>query len=83
MDKLERAKVFWTGRSQAVRLPKPYRFEGTEVSIHRAGCAVVLEPVRRRRWPPGYFGSFGPLGEDFAVPAPLPPSPHRDLNLDG
>jgi antitoxin VapB len=29
------AKLFMTGRSQAVRLPMEYRFEGTEVFIHR------------------------------------------------
>jgi len=39
------AKLFWSGRSQAVRLPKNYRFEGTEVRIRRHGGAVVLEPV--------------------------------------
>lgn len=37
------AKIFWTGRSQAVRLPKAYRFEGTEVRIRREGDRVVLE----------------------------------------
>jgi antitoxin VapB len=39
------AKVFWSGRSQAVRLPKEYRFEGSEVRIRRLGRAVLLEPV--------------------------------------
>ncbi len=29
------AKIFWTGRSQAVRLPKEFRFEGAEVRIRR------------------------------------------------
>ncbi|MHC5171549.1 antitoxin [Acinetobacter johnsonii] len=36
------AKVFMTGRSQAVRLPKEFRFEGTEVEIFRRGDEVVL-----------------------------------------
>ncbi|WP_216851240.1 antitoxin, partial [Acidisphaera sp. L21] len=39
------AKVFWSGRSQAVRLPKEFRFEGTEVRVRREGKAVILEPV--------------------------------------
>lgn len=39
------AKVFWSGRSQAVRLPKQYRFECDEVRIRRVGNAVVLEPI--------------------------------------
>ena len=39
------AKLFWTGRSQAVRLPREFRFEGGEVRIRRHGSAVILEPV--------------------------------------
>ena len=42
------AKLFWTGRSQAVRLPKEFRFEGEEVRIRRQGNAVVLEPIADR-----------------------------------
>jgi antitoxin VapB len=42
------AKVFMTGRSQAVRLPKAYRFETDEVSIEKqADGAVVLRPKPR------------------------------------
>lgn len=40
-----RAKVFWSGRSQAVRLPKAFRLDSTEVRISRRGNALVLEPV--------------------------------------
>ena len=39
------AKLFWSGRSQAVRLPKEYRMEGDEVRIRKQGAAVVLEPM--------------------------------------
>jgi antitoxin VapB len=39
------AKLFWTGRSQAIRLPKEFRFEGDEVSIRREGNAIVIEPI--------------------------------------
>jgi antitoxin VapB len=42
---MERAKIFWSGRSQAVRLPKDFRFQGEEVRIRRHGSAVILEPV--------------------------------------
>lgn len=42
---MKTAKVFWSGRSQAVRLPKEYRFEGNEVRIRRHGAAVILEPI--------------------------------------
>lgn len=42
---MERAKIFWSGRSQAVRLPKDFRFSGEEVRIRRHGNAVILEPI--------------------------------------
>jgi antitoxin VapB len=42
---METAKLFWSGRSQAVRLPKEFRFSGEEVRIRRHGSAVILEPV--------------------------------------
>jgi antitoxin VapB len=42
------AKLFLNGRSQAVRLPKAFRFEGvTEVQIERDGDAVILRPSKR------------------------------------
>ena len=46
---MDTAKVFMSGRSQAVRLPKEYRFEGDEVLIKRVGDAVVLLP-RTHSW---------------------------------
>ena len=42
---MERAKLFQLGRSQAVRLPKEFRFNGTEVYVKRVGKAVVLLPM--------------------------------------
>jgi len=42
-----RAKLFTHGGSQAVRLPKEFRFEGKEVELSREGDTIVLRPVRR------------------------------------
>lgn len=42
---MDTAKLFWSGRSQAVRLPKDFRIEGSEVRIRRHGAAVILEPI--------------------------------------
>lgn len=42
---MDTAKVFWSGRSQAVRLPKAFQFETDEVRIRRHGPAVILEPI--------------------------------------
>jgi len=39
------AKLFWNGRSQAVRLPKEFRFEGDRVRVTRMGAGVLLEPM--------------------------------------
>ena len=46
------AKLFRNGRSQAVRLPKEFRFEGGEVRIRRVGNGVLLEPMKTdvRAW---------------------------------
>jgi len=41
---METAKLFVTGRSQAVRLPRAYRFEGTEVVVKHFGGGVLLLP---------------------------------------
>jgi antitoxin VapB len=38
------AKVFMSGRSQAVRLPKEFRFAETEVNIKREGDSIILTP---------------------------------------
>ena len=72
----KRAKLFWNGRSQAVRLPREFRFDGTEVAVHRDGDRVILEPIRRRTWPKGYWERLRDLSRyfaDFEVPEPLPP----------
>ncbi len=45
MPKTDIAKLFQNGRSQAVRLPREFRFEGDRVRIRRVGKGVLLEPV--------------------------------------
>lgn len=62
-----RAKLFWNGRSQAVRLPRRFRFEGQEVRIWREGDRVVLAPVDAGRWSEGFWDIFGQFGDDFAL----------------
>jgi antitoxin VapB len=62
----KRAKVFWTGRSQAVRLPKEFRVDSDTVLVRREGLAIILEPADE--WPEGYVESFSGIPEDFARP---------------
>jgi antitoxin VapB len=42
---MDTAKIFWSGRSQAVRLPKDFRFDVAQVRIRRHGNALILEPI--------------------------------------
>ena len=49
------AKVFWSGRSQAVRLPAACRFEASEVEVIKEGDQVTLRP-RGKNWA-AYFDS--------------------------
>jgi virulence-associated protein VagC len=74
---METAKLFTTGGSQAVRLPKEYRFEGTEVLIHRKGKAVIIEPKPKRRWPRNFFKRIRVTDRRFRRPeqGSLPPVP--------
>jgi virulence-associated protein VagC len=52
---MKTAKLFATGGSQAVRLPKEFRFEGSEVYVIQEGDRVVLIPKQKRGWPRGFF----------------------------
>src|SRR2546425_10872555 len=74
------AKIFKNGRSQAVRLPREFRFEGREVNIRREGDAVILEPITRRTWPRGYWERLREARVDFQV-EPLQPK-FEDIDAD-
>ena len=63
------AKLFKNGRSQAVRLPKEFRFKGTEVKIRMEGSKVILEPLETADWPAGFWDMFTPDPE-FVIPYP-------------
>lgn len=79
-----RAKLFWNGRSQAVRLPKEFRFEGDEVEIRREGQAVILEPIPRRDWPVGFIDGLlkdARLFADLETP-PCLPAGGTDVEFD-
>jgi len=57
------AKVFTTGRSQAVRIPKEYRFPCDEVLIEREGERVILTP-RPKSWR-DYFARASRFTDDY------------------
>ena len=57
------AKIFENGRSQAVRLPKEYRFNDEEVAVNKIGDVVILMPVGNK-WS-GFLNSLNLFSEDF------------------
>lgn len=69
----QRAKLFKSGGSQAVRLPKEFRFEGEEeVVVSRQGDRVILEPVKRT-WSRSFLALAG-CAPDFPYPDEPPPA---------
>ena len=50
------AKVFWSGRSQAIRLPKQFRFTTDTVVVRKEGQALIVEASDE--WPENYVASF-------------------------
>jgi antitoxin VapB len=78
------AKIFQHGGSQAVRLPRAFRFEGKEVLIEKHGDEVVLKPV-----PAPKFRSFTEIARflaekfpddgDFPEPPPRPATHERPI----
>jgi antitoxin VapB len=64
------AKLFWNGRSQAVRLPKEFRFEGDRVRVTRMGAGVLLEPVpeEKKETVEEWFARMDAMGADPLFP---------------
>lgn len=57
------AKIFENGRSQAVRLPKEYRFDQDEVTVNKVGPVVMLMP-KGQQWA-GFLAGLQLFTEDF------------------
>jgi len=70
------AKLFMHGRSQAVRLPKEFRFEGSEVRVSKVGDKVILEPIEK---PPidldKFWAELDALGAKDFLPDGIPDDP--------
>ncbi len=74
------ARLFQNGRSQAVRLPREFRFPGDRVRIRRLGRGVLLEPllVDTREW----FAEIDQVGSGASFPErDQPLTPVRDIEL--
>lgn len=70
-----KAKLFMSGRSQAVRLPKEFRFKGKEVRIRRVGPVVLLESMKMstKEW----FAALDQFPHDFMVDGRNQPAPQE------
>jgi antitoxin VapB len=79
MPKPDIAKLFQNGRSQAVRLPKEFRFEGDRVRIRRVAQGVLLEPLvsDTRQW----FENLDQFNSEPFMPKGRrqPPTPRRKI----
>lgn len=73
---MKTAKLFQNGQSQAVRLPKEFRFEGDEVIIKRSGNAVVLIPANHS-WDT-LANSLDKFSADFMDERNQPPEQNRE-----
>ncbi|MFP3897117.1 MAG: antitoxin [Anaerolineales bacterium] len=73
---MKTAKLFKNGGSQAVRLPKEFRFEGSRVFVKKVGDAVVLLP-NRDSWQV-LFDSLEQFTDDFMLTRDQPEQPSRD-----
>ena len=73
------AQLFKNGRSQAVRLPAAYRFEGSAVRVSRRGRAVILEPITID--PVEWFSEIDAFGADdfLGNERAQPRTPERDV----
>ena len=73
------AKIFTSGKSQAIRLPKEFRFKGTEVYIKKVKGRVILSEKPQITWAE-IFREFRGDG-DFSVHRELLKDKPRKLNL--
>ncbi|MBI3930244.1 MAG: antitoxin [Armatimonadetes bacterium] len=77
---MRKAKLFKNGQSQAVRLPRDFRFPGTEVHIKKVGNAVVLLPVEGF-WEP-LLESLDSFTDDFMESREQPGAQEREDLFD-
>ena len=63
---MQTAKIFQNGRSQAIRLPKEFRFEGKEVYIRKVGQKVILS-VKPESWKDFFYSESKPTSDFMKV----------------
>ena len=72
---MKTAKIFRSGNSQAVRIPKEFQLEGSEVEIVKSGSSLVLRPCKKS-WAP-LFDSLNKFSDDFMKDGRKQPRPEK------
>ena len=76
MEHIATAKLFKNGSSQAVRLPKEFRFEGDEVIIYREGNRVIIQP-KQSNWDEFFFSDKRASGDFMKNRKDTPPQKRK------
>jgi antitoxin VapB len=71
----KKTKLFMSGNSQAVRIPREFQLEGTEVEIQRRGNTLVIRP-KKQMWQP-LIDSLAMFTDDFMQEGRQPPPPQK------
>jgi virulence-associated protein VagC len=74
-----RSKIFWSGGSQALRIPKEMRLAGTEVMIRKQGNALVVEAIPEEDDWEGFWDDLLPLARPVRRHAALPVEKRKPL----
>ena len=74
-------KVFWSGNSQAVRIPREFLIESDEVEIRKRGDTILLRPLKRS-WTP-LLESLGKFTDDFMSAPRRGDSPQKRAKIFG
>ncbi|MDP2677664.1 MAG: AbrB/MazE/SpoVT family DNA-binding domain-containing protein [Rhodoferax sp.] len=80
------AKLFMSGRSQAIRLPAKLRLAAKEVQIEQIGTGLLIRPQPEPDqdmgvWLQGFYADTEPLPEDFFAKRKDPPAQARDWSI--
>ncbi|MFL7839471.1 MAG: antitoxin [Candidatus Promineifilaceae bacterium] len=78
---MDTAKIFMNGRSQAIRLPKAYRFEGKEVYIKKTSEGILLIPKDNAVWD-AWEENLNKYKEPFMIDRNQPESQQERVGLD-
>ena len=77
--KLHTTRPFISGRSQAVRIPKEYRFEDTELIVNRIGSSLVITPKNAIQ--EAFFSGLSMFTDDFLADGRPEEIPNQRVEL--